>query len=230
MAAKTLRSPREMTKAIAYYRTSSAANVAGDSEERQRQAVSSFATRAGFEIVAEYYDAAVSGTDPIDQRPGFSELLDRIEGNGVRVVLVEDASRFARDLLTQELGLMLLLKREVQVFASNGDELTNTEDPMKKAMRQIAGAFAELEKARLVSKLRAARERKRAEGKVEGRKALTEVHADLAREAKRLRRASPLTGERRSYRKIAEELEKLGYRTSTGKPYSPSMVKRILET
>jgi putative restriction endonuclease len=31
-------------------------------------------------------------------------LLDRIEGSRVRTVIVEDASRFARDLVTQELG------------------------------------------------------------------------------------------------------------------------------
>jgi hypothetical protein len=36
---------------------------------------------------------------------------------------------------------------------------SNTDDPFKLAMRQIAGAFAQLEKARLVGKLRAARER-----------------------------------------------------------------------
>lgn len=32
-------------------------------------------------------------------RAGFAALLDRIEGNGVRVVIVEDASRFARELM-----------------------------------------------------------------------------------------------------------------------------------
>jgi hypothetical protein len=38
-------------------------------------------------------------------------------------------------------------------------------------MRQIAGAFSQLEKARLVAKLKAARDRKReANGKCEGRK------------------------------------------------------------
>jgi DNA invertase Pin-like site-specific DNA recombinase len=40
-------------------------------------------------------------------------------------------------------------------------------------MRQIAGVFAQLEKSRLVAKLKAARDRKRATGvKVEGRKSL----------------------------------------------------------
>jgi DNA invertase Pin-like site-specific DNA recombinase len=42
-----------MQKAIAYYRTSSAANVGPDkdSEGRQRLAVETFAGRAGYEIV-----------------------------------------------------------------------------------------------------------------------------------------------------------------------------------
>jgi hypothetical protein len=31
----------------------------------------------------------VSGADPIESRPGFGALLDRVEGNGVKVVLVE---------------------------------------------------------------------------------------------------------------------------------------------
>jgi DNA invertase Pin-like site-specific DNA recombinase len=37
-------------------------------------------------------------------------------------------------------------------------------------MRQIMGVFSQLEKTRLVKKLKAARDRKRPNGKVEGRK------------------------------------------------------------
>lgn len=220
-------------KAVSYLRTSSASNVGTDkdSDTRQREAVTRFASAQGFEVVAEFYDAAVSGADPIETRPGFAALLDRIEGNGVRVVLVEDASRFARDLLTQELGLLFLIKRGVKVYASNGDELTATDDPMKKAMRQIAGTFAELEKARLVSKLKAARDRKRErEGKCEGRKSFAELNEGAAREAKRLHRVSPKTGMRRSLREIANELAALGFTTSTGKPLSTSMVQRLVKT
>jgi DNA invertase Pin-like site-specific DNA recombinase len=43
-----------------------------------------FAKRDRWEIVEEFYDADVSGADPIESRPGFSALLDRIQGNGVR--------------------------------------------------------------------------------------------------------------------------------------------------
>jgi len=88
-------------------RTSSATNVGADkdSEKRQRAAIEAFAKRSGSEIVAWFYDPTFSGADPIQARPGFSALLDSLESNGVRTVIVEDASRFARDLVTQELGL-----------------------------------------------------------------------------------------------------------------------------
>ena len=64
--------------------SSSAANVGTDkdSEKRQRHAIQGFAKRAGFEIVDEFYDAAVSGADPIETRAGFAALLDRIEPHG----------------------------------------------------------------------------------------------------------------------------------------------------
>jgi DNA invertase Pin-like site-specific DNA recombinase len=59
---------------LAYLRTSSAANVGADkdSDKRQRAAIEAFAKYARFTIVGEYYDAAVSGADPVDQRPGFA--------------------------------------------------------------------------------------------------------------------------------------------------------------
>ena len=53
-------------------------------------------------------DVAVSGADPIESREGFARLLDRIEGNGVRVVIIEGASRLARQLVTQELAILAL--------------------------------------------------------------------------------------------------------------------------
>ena len=100
------------------------------------------------------------------KQDGKSRLLR----NGVRTVLVEDASRFARELVTQELGIIALIRRGVRVFTATGDDPTDSSDPSRKMMRQIAGSFAEYEKARLVSKLHAARERKRtASGKCEGR-------------------------------------------------------------
>jgi hypothetical protein len=132
-------------------RTSSATNVGADkdSERRQRAAIEGYAKRANMSVADWFYDPAVSGADPIETRPGFAELLDRIEGNGVRIVLIEDASRFARDLIAQELGIVLLVARGVKVITAAGDDLTDTSDPSRVMMRQIAGAFAQYEKAPL---------------------------------------------------------------------------------
>src|SRR5580704_14690421 len=132
-----------MVKALGYSRTSSAANVEGDSETRQRAAIERYATANAITIDPAdwFYDAAVSGTDPVQDRPGFAAMLDRIDGNGVRLVIVEDASRFARSLMAQELGVLVMQQRKVRVVCANGDDMTQTDDPSRIMMRQIAGAF-----------------------------------------------------------------------------------------
>src|SRR5215470_7766958 len=97
---------RDKQTAVAYYRTSSAANVGPekDSLARQQSAVRSYAVARGLEIVREFYDAAVSGADSIDSRAGFLEMLSYMQGNGAPTILVENASRFARDLAVQLVG------------------------------------------------------------------------------------------------------------------------------
>ena len=50
-------------------------------------------------IVDWFYDAAVSGADPIEARPGFAALPARIAGNGVRTIIVETANRFVGKLM-----------------------------------------------------------------------------------------------------------------------------------
>jgi DNA invertase Pin-like site-specific DNA recombinase len=222
---------KEKVKVIAYLRTSSASNVGADkdSDKRQRAAIEAFAKARGYELVGEYYDAAVSGADPIESRPGFANLLDRIEGNGVRTVLVEDASRFARELVTQELGILALIKRGVRVVTASGEDLTDSADPPRVMMRQIAGSFAQYEKARLVAKLKAARDRKIANGeKCGGRRSHAELRPEVVALAKQLRRSRPKGGQR-SLRDVAAELAAQGYTTPSGKPYSASAVQSMLD-
>jgi DNA invertase Pin-like site-specific DNA recombinase len=220
------------TKAIAYLRTSSSANVGGDKDSGKRQtaAITAYAKRANLEIVEWFNDPAVSGADPIETRPGFSSLLDRTEGNGVRIVIIEDASRFARDLVTQELGVLALIKREVRVLTASGDDLTDNSDPSRTMMRQIAGAFAQYEKARIVAKLKAARDRKRAETgmKVGGRKSYSEDRPDVVRLAHKLSRRRP-KGQPLSLRQISAALANAGHVSNKGVPYAATAVQRMLQ-
>ena len=93
-------------EAIGYMRTSSATNVGRDkdSEARQRAAIESYAKAAGYTIVDWFYDPAVKGSDAVTERPGFTAMMDRIAGNGVRTIIVESPDRFARDLAVQLAG------------------------------------------------------------------------------------------------------------------------------
>ena len=91
-----------------------------------RSAIAAFAKHNGYVIASEYFDAAVSGADPIDDRPGFKALIERIASNGVRTVIVEDASRFARTLMVQEAGIAILVSMGVRVLTSRGDDLTDS--------------------------------------------------------------------------------------------------------
>ena len=214
----------------AYLRTSSAGNVGADkdSEKRQRNAILGFAQRAGYIVEAEFFDAAVSGSDPIETRPGFAALLDWVEATKATVVVVEDASRFARSLIAQELGLLVLERLGVRVLTSNGDDLTASDDPLRVAQRQIAGAFMQLEKSRLVLKLREARRRRAASaGKCEGRKSHAEMNAELVAEVRKLRRRHPKGGQR-SYREIAAILAEQGHLNANGRPYDPSSIRSML--
>jgi DNA invertase Pin-like site-specific DNA recombinase len=106
----------------------------------------------------------VSGADPIGERPGFNVMLDRIAGNGVRVILVESPDRFARDLAVQLAGHSYLKGLGVELVPMTCPTFFTEDTPTAVLVRQVLGAVAQFEKASLVAKLRAARERKVAAG------------------------------------------------------------------
>lgn len=216
--------------AAAYLRTSSATNVVGDSSTRQRDAITAYAAKTGLEVGAEFYDGGVSGADPIDTRQGFADLLAWCAETGCGVILVEAASRFARDLAVQLAGHELLRERGIDLVPVDAPDYFADPGPTAEMVRQILGAVAQFEKASLVAKLRGARDRASAAvGKrIEGRKGYRETNPGLVREARRLARRSPRTGETRSLARIAAELAKLGYTTATGKTFSPSQIARLL--
>jgi DNA invertase Pin-like site-specific DNA recombinase len=219
------------SSAVAYFRTSSATNVGADKDslKRQAEAVQAYATANGIEIVREYYDAAVSGADPIHERDGFAEMLAYMAGNGARTILVENASRFARDLTVQLTGHSMLKSLGYDLVPVDAPSHFLDDTPTAVMVRSILGAVSEFEKAQLVSKLKAARVRKKKEtGKCEGRKSYQETNPDLVKEAKRLRRRNPVSGKRKSLQRVSKELFEQGYMTAKGKPFSAAQVSRLV--
>lgn len=218
--------------AIAYLRTSSAANVGQDkdSDKRQRQAIAAFARANGFELVAEYYDQAVSGADPVTERKGFIGALEHIAANGVRTIIVESPDRFARDLTVQVAGHDMLKAQGITLIPASAPDFFIEETPTAVMVRQILGAVAQFEKASLVAKLRGARDRKRAAaGKCEGRKSHQELRPEAIDLARRLHRVKPKTGKPRlSTRKIGAELFRRGYANANGQPFACQSVRSML--
>jgi len=220
---------KQRKAAFAYLRTSSATNAGPDkdSDKRQRSAIVAFARSHGFEIVEEFYDAAVSGADPVGERPGFKAMLDRIAGNGVRTIVVESPDRFARDLTVQLTGHDFLKSLEVELIPATAPDFFTEDTPTAVLVRQVLGAIAQFEKTSLVAKLKAARDRKKASiGKCGGRKSYAEREGgkELVELVRQLKRELP----RPSLRDISGALFARGYATPLGKPYSASAVQSMI--
>lgn len=224
--------PKAIRKAVSYLRCSGLGQVDGDTWDRQSAAIAKYAKHHGLEVVDEFRDAGVSGAKDLDSRPGLGALIDRIESNGVRVVLVENATRLARDLMVSEVILQQLTTLGCKVVATDsGTDLTaDTDDPTRRLIRQVLGAVAEFDRRVTVMKLRAARERKRSRGeRCEGRKPFGTLPGEpetLAR-IRELRRKPPY-GRRRSIQKICDALNTEGLSTRTGKPWTKQALNRIL--
>ena len=223
--------PKEIVKAVAYLRTSSRANVGEDkdSDKRQRASVEAFARANGYKIVSEHYDAAVSGADPVADRPGFARMLAELMANGARTIIVESPDRFARDLMVQLAGHDMLKARGMTLIAASAPTFFVEDTPTAVLVRQVLGAVAEFEKTTLVAKLAAARRRKRiATGeKVGGRKSHAETRPDVVQLVKALARKKPKGGTL-SLRAISAELAEQGHLNERGKPFNPKSVAAML--
>jgi hypothetical protein len=99
------------------------------------------------------------------------------------------------------------IRRPRRLHLGHTDSRSDTSDPRRR--------FA-VEKTMIVAKLQGARDRSSlAIGRrIEGRRSHTESNPELLRQARRLHRRNPVTGERRSLRKIAAELKDLGFDTA----------------
>jgi len=154
-------------------------------------------------------------------------MMKHIAGNGVRTIIVETASRFARDLIVQETGWRYLRDAGINLIAADSPESFLNDTPTAVMIRQVQGAFSQFEKAMLVAKLKGARDRKKAEtGKCGGRKSYAERDPKMVALAKKLARYT-LNGRKRSLREVAAELEAEGH-TTNGKRYSATAVARMI--
>jgi hypothetical protein len=82
----------------------------------------------------------------------------------VRTIIVETASRFTRDLIVAETGFRRLRDAGITLIAADAPNSFLDDTPTSAFIRQVLAAVQELDKAMIVSKLKGARQRKRATG------------------------------------------------------------------
>jgi len=211
-------------KAFAYLRVSGKGQVEGDGFTRQLAAIRAHARTHGLRIVEVFRDEGVSGTKELENRPALSAMMEALHSNGVRVILIEKLDRLARDLMIQESIIADLQKHGFELVSVTEPDLCSN-DPTRKLMRQMMGAFAEYEKTMIVQKLRGARQRKRTKtGRCEGRKPF----GFYPGEDRIVGRMKALRAEGLSYDRIAERLNEEGIKPRNGQRWWGKTVNNIM--
>ncbi len=213
------------TKAVGYVRVSGKGQVNGTGHDRQGEIINAYAAQNDMAVVKVYRET-YTGTEA--DRPAFATMLHDLLSNGCRTIVVESLDRFARDLSVQlQLTALLASRGLTLVNASTGQDVTAAmrADPMMRAMVQIQGVFAELDKRLTVAKLAKARQlKRRRSGACEGRKRF----GARPGEAETLARMRELHDGTRTAYAVAQALNTEGLPSRTGKPWTTTAVRRIL--
>jgi DNA invertase Pin-like site-specific DNA recombinase len=223
---------------VAYIRVSTDAQAEeGYGLDAQREAVTRWAKGHGHRVVLVCTDEGVSGTLDALDREGLTCAIEAIESGEAGALVLARLDRLARRLHVQEAVLAQVWQRGGRVFTVDAGEVLpdDPDDPMRTAMRQMMGVFAELDRSMIAKRLRDGRRAKAAQGgyvagspsygwRAEGGELVedgTEKVHILSMERLRMEGAS--------YREIVAWLEANGVMTKRGARWTPSAVQRVLD-
>jgi DNA invertase Pin-like site-specific DNA recombinase len=166
-----------MPKRIALYLRVSTTERTVENQQREPEAV---AERRGWNVVAVFTDAGISGTKGREQRPGYDRLRRGVARREFDQVAAWSVDRLGRSL--QELVALLgeLHAKGVDLYLHQQGIDTGT--PAGKAMFQMMGVFAEFERAMIVERVKAGLSRARAHGKRLGRRPVSTDLVERIRE------------------------------------------------
>jgi DNA invertase Pin-like site-specific DNA recombinase len=166
-----------MTKRAAIYlRVSTDAQTV----ENQRRELRQIAERRGWEIVAEYHDAGISGAKGRDKRPGLDQMLKDAQRRSFDVVMAWAIDRLGRSLIDLLGSIQTLEACGVDLFLEQ--QSLDTTTPAGKLMFQVCGAFAEFERSMIRQRVKLGLKRAVAQGKRLGR---PQIDGEIARKAER---------------------------------------------
>jgi DNA invertase Pin-like site-specific DNA recombinase len=222
-------------QAVGYCRVSGKNQIEKLGFDRQEEKIKRYCKKNKITL-AQIYKEQVSGAKGENDRPEFTSMINNVLSNGARTIIVESLDRLAREYRIQEQILFYIASKGIDLIsADSGENITQEirKDPVKKALIQMQGIFSELEKSRLVKKLKDAREKKKAAtGKCEGAPCFGDleqekeilkyiINARLDNEEKYFignRKRPP-----KSFRDIAEDLNT---KCSSGENYQPKRAEK----
>ena len=171
-------------EALLIARVSALENADGDGIPRQMASTRKHAKRLGFERTMEIEHKGVTGTKPLQDRPGVRDAV----AAGCKHIISEDVSRVARKMDAFVDARRWAHKSSVTVSVAGHDDLLATEDPTQKFNAYFKVTSSEFDRDMTAGRLRAARDAKRRTTsertvenvpKVEGRKAWQALYRTL---------------------------------------------------
>ena len=136
---------------VGYVRVSSEGQADGYGPDVQEHSIRAWCKSHDHRLVTITSDVGVSGTKPADERPGLSEALDMLRPPPMAVekrraagLVIARLDRLARELTVQEAIFGLVWRDGGSVFTADYGEVLadDPDDPMRTALRQVAGVFA----------------------------------------------------------------------------------------
>jgi DNA invertase Pin-like site-specific DNA recombinase len=221
-----------------YTRVSTETQVRGESLEDQEHDGHEWAERRRHHVVRVFTDAGLSGKLAADERPGLAAALEALEAGVIDGLVVRDLDRLARELTVQEAVLAQVWTRDDTIVFEYGRDAEvlrdDPDDPMRTTIRQVMGAFKELDRKLVAKRLRDGRRSKARKGKHANGPApygwvtrdgeLWPVASEL--EVLDLMRELRASGARQA--DIAEALNAAGHPARSGGAWTQPVVSRIL--
>ena len=125
--------------AIGYIRVSTDMQAdKGTSLENQVDRIIDFCQKKGLFLENIYEDAGFSGKNT--KRPGFQDMMKRINKGGVSALIVWHSTRFARNLRDFINHMDMLEKKKIKFYSIEEPEMSGSSG---KAMRNLMAVFAE---------------------------------------------------------------------------------------
>ena len=226
-----------MTKAAGYLRVSGEGQIGEDKYglAAQREAIETYAAAQGYEVAEWYVDEAISGAK-LD-RPELTRLLNDAEAGKFAFVVVAKMDRVARDLMAQLWIEKELLRGNVELISVA--EPFRGQDPANVLFRQVIGAFAQFERARIAERMAGGRKQKARGGGYAGGGAPIGYTAEKgakvlsldAEKAETVRRLFELREEwpGASLEALAGMMNAEGLTTAQGAIWRKAQVKRVLD-